>query len=128
VGGRVNKGALDPNSINWSQDPFTDPNHKHTSKSVVGGSNSSASAVESAPTFVTTVAQALSATNDTMLYINVKTAATLGITFGPTTGAEYTLCASETVALGVITIRVPATWLVVITGTVADLGIIAVTC
>jgi hypothetical protein len=125
---RINRGATDPNSFDYAQNPGTDPGHLHTQASFEGGTNTADDAVESEPAFVTTVAQALSATADTMLYINIKTAATLGVTFGPTTGAEYVISASETVALGVITIRVPATWLVVITGTIADLGIIAVTC
>jgi hypothetical protein len=126
---RTNKGNTDPNSPDNSKNPMTDPGHKHTAaSSQIGGSNTSASAVVTSPTFVSTVAQVLNATYDANLYVEVKTAASLTITMGPTTGSENTILATVVAALGLETIHVPAGWSVIITGTVADLAITAITC
>lgn len=94
----------------------------------ITGTDTSGGATESAPTFVTTTARQCSTASDVMLYVNVKTAASLAILLGPTSTPANTVVASETAALGLITIRVPKSWYVEITGTIADLGIIQVTC
>lgn len=126
MGWRSNKGSSDPNSSDWGLDPVQDPGHTHQT-GVVGSATGAAAAVTS-PSFTSTTAKVLNATQDVVLYVQVKTAAALGITMGPTTGSENTVCTSETEALGLITIRVPSSWSVIITGTIADLGILAVTC
>lgn len=123
---RPNPGSTNPNSPDWDLQPMLDPGHTH--QAGVTGSATGATAVVTAPTFVTGTALQLNATQDVMLYIAVDTAASLAIAFGPSTGAENTLVAAESVALSVITLRVPSGWKVTITGTVADLNINAVTC
>jgi hypothetical protein len=122
---RSNKGSSDPNSPDWGLDPLQDPGHTH--QTGVVGSATGATAAVTSPSFISTTALQLNATQDVVLYIQVKTAASLGIKMGPTLGTENIVCAAESEALGLITIRVPSSWLVQITGTIADLGIIAVT-
>jgi len=121
----VDPSTRDPNSSNWAADPITNPGHKHTGSSL---SLITPSATVTTPVFVSGVAQALSATADVMLYIDITTSASLAVTFGPTSGAEHSVYASGSAALGVISVRVPAAWLVLIAGTVADLAFLAVTC
>lgn len=92
------------------------------------GTDTSSTATASAPVFVSGTALQLNTTQDTMLYINVTTVAALAVAMGPTSGVANTIIASESVALGLATLRVPKGWFVKITGTVADLAITAVTC
>lgn len=93
-----------------------------------GGTDTSGTAAATSPTFVTGTAKQCSTTQDCVLYVNIKTAATLAILLGPTSTPANTVLASETAALSVITIRVPKAWYVKITGTISDLGILQVTC
>ena len=86
----------------------------------VGGTDTSAIAVPSTPTFVSTTAQQLSTTTDGMLYIAITTAAALAVAIGPTSGVTTTMIPSATYGLSVISIRVPKGWFVKVTGTVAD--------
>lgn len=54
------------------------------------------------------------------LYINITTAATFKLEMGPTSAAAVTVNASQSDALGLVSVRVPAGWYVKVTGTVAD--------
>jgi hypothetical protein len=61
------------------------------------------------------------------LYIAIATAAALTITMGPeAAGTSVPVAASAVEAIGVTTLRVPAGWYVVLTGTVADFVLNAV--
>jgi hypothetical protein len=123
---RPYKGATDPNSSDFNLNTMTDPGHTHQ-LGVIGSATGAAAAV-TAPSFSTGTALQVNATQDVMLYIAVDTAVSLAIAFGPTSGASYTLVAAESVALSVISFRVPSGWYVKITGTISDLNINAVTC
>jgi hypothetical protein len=80
-------------------------------------------ALASVPVFVSGTAKQLSTTKQVDLYINVTTAAALGITMGATSaGTGVTLNTSESDALGLLHILVPVGWYVVVTGTVANLA------
>jgi hypothetical protein len=93
-----------------------------------GGTDTSFTAAASSPSFSSGVAAQVNTTQDVMLYITVNTVAALAVAIGPTSGTATTIVASENVALGVITLRIPKGWWVKITGTIADLTITAVTC
>lgn len=92
------------------------------------GTNTSGTAAATAPAFVSGTAQQLSANQDVMLYIAVQTSAALAVAIGPTAGVATTLMPSKAYALGLASVRIPAGWYVMITGTIADLAITAVTC
>ena len=96
--------------------------------SLEAGTDTSATAVVSSPSFSTTVALQVNSAQDTMLYIAIQTAAALAIAIGPTSSVTTALMPSKTYALGLLTIRVPKGWFVKITGTIADLIITAITC
>lgn len=93
-----------------------------------GGTDTSATATASSPSFSTGVAAQCSTTQDVMLYIAIQTAAALAVAIGPTSAAADVIMPSQTYALGLCTIRVPKGWWVKITGTIADLTITQVTC
>jgi hypothetical protein len=93
-----------------------------------GGTDTAGTAAASSPSFSTGVAAQVNTTQDVMLYIAVKTAASLTIAIGPTSSTATNILPAESAALGVISLRVPAGWYVKITGTIADLQITAVTC
>jgi len=95
---------------------------------LTNGTDTSATATPSAPTFVSGTALQLNTTQDTMLYVEVTTAASLEIQMGSTSSVGTTLLSTITAALGMETIRVPKGWYVKITGTIADLNINAVSC
>jgi hypothetical protein len=95
---------------------------------LTNGTDTSATATPSAPTFVSGTALQLNTTQDTMLYVEVTTAASLEIQMGSTSSVGTTLISTITAALGMETIRVPKGWYVKITGTIADLNINAVSC
>jgi len=80
----------------------------------------------SSPTFVSGTAQQLSTVQDVMLYIDVKTAASLSIALGPDSSTSTTLQSSVTEALGLTSVRVPAGWYVKLTGTMSDLAVVTV--
>jgi hypothetical protein len=68
-----------------------------------------------------------SASHATVLYIEVTTAAALSVQMGPSSsGTGVTVSTSESAALGVTTVEVPAGWYVDLTGTVADFIVTAV--
>lgn len=60
------------------------------------------------------------------LYITVVTSAALAIAMGPTAAVAVAVSPSELEAIGVTYLRVPAGWYVMLTGTMADLSVIAV--
>lgn len=60
------------------------------------------------------------------LYVNVRTAAALATALSPDNSTYYTLDASQSDALGMTTIHVPAGWYVKLTGTIANLAITAI--
>lgn len=61
------------------------------------------------------------------LYINVNTSAALAISMGPTAaGTTVTVSPSQLTAVGLIHLRVPTGWYVVLTGTAADVNVTAV--
>ena len=95
---------------------------------IANSTNTSSTAVASSPAFVSGTAQQLSTTTDVILYLDVKTAASLTIAIGPTSTPANTLQSAVVGALGMITVRVPASWYVKLTGTMADLTITAITC
>lgn len=78
------------------------------------------------PTFVTATALQISASQDTYLYINIKTAAALAIAMGATSAASNVISISQSSALGVVTLFVPAGWYVKLTGTMANLQFLAI--
>lgn len=86
-----------------------------------GGTTAPGSHTAAVQTFVSGTAKQISASNSAHLYINVTTAAALTIAIGPTSAAATVLNASESDALGMITLFVPGGWYVKLTGTVADL-------
>ena len=71
-------------------------------------------------TFSTGVGKQIDAKRDAYLYVNVTTAAALTVAMGPTSAAATVLNASESDALGMITLFVPGGWYVKLTGTLAD--------
>jgi hypothetical protein len=93
-----------------------------------GGTSTAGTATVTTPTFVSTTARQLSTTQDSMLYINITTAASLAVAIGADNTTANTIQSAESSALGVITLRIPAGWWVKLTGTMADLAITAVTC
>lgn len=64
-----------------------------------------------------------STNRESTLYINVVTAAALTIAIGPTSACTIVLQASESAAIGLITVNVPMGWWVNLTGTMADLTV-----
>lgn len=93
-----------------------------------GGTDTSGTAAASSPSFTTATAKQLSTTQDVMLYIAVQTSAALAVAIGPASTTTTALMPSKSYALGLIPIRVPKSWWVKITGTIADLTITQVTC
>lgn len=80
-------------------------------------------AAVSAPAVTSGTAFTPNGTLDTTVYAH--TGATTKITMGPTTGAEYTVCA--TAPAGLLTVRVPGGWKVVVTSTTIT-SVLVVTC
>lgn len=93
-----------------------------------GGTNTAAGAVITTPTFVSGTAQQISTTKDAMVYIDVKTAASLTLALGAASTATTVLQSAVVSGLGLSSIRLPAGWFLKITGTIADLTITAITC
>lgn len=93
-------------------------------------SNTAGHATASVPVFVSGTALQINANQDVMLYITTTAAVNpLAITIGPTTGAENTIRASANqVTNTTISFRVPGSWRVVITGTIANMSFTAITC
>lgn len=74
----------------------------------------------------TATAFQISASRAAVLYVNVRTAAALATAIGPDNTTAITLDASQSDAIGMTTIFVPAGWYVKLTGTIANLAITAV--
>lgn len=91
-----------------------------------GGSITGGSHTASAVTVVSGTAMQPDTKSDVYMYVNITTAAALKIEMGPTSAVATQISASQSSALGVITLRVPAGWYVKFTGTVADFAIVAV--
>jgi hypothetical protein len=66
------------------------------------------------------------ATRSAMLYVNIRTAAALATAISPDNVTYYPLDASQSDAIGMTTIHVPAGWYVKLTGTMANLAITAI--
>lgn len=98
--------------------------------SLSGGSDTSGTATESAPSFTTATSKQLSTVQDVELYVCCGTSIAATIAFGPTNTPAYTLVNNKTLAAGqVVSFRVPKGWYVEITClTMADLSFIQVTC
>jgi hypothetical protein len=60
------------------------------------------------------------------LYLNVSTVAPLTIAIGPTLACAITVQTSESSAIGLTTLDIPAGWYVNLVGTMADISVIAV--
>lgn len=75
---------------------------------------------------VTATGFQISATRAAMLYINVRTAAALATAISPDNSTYYALDASQSDAIGVTTLHVPAGWYVKLTGTMANLAVTAI--
>jgi hypothetical protein len=86
--------------------------------------NATGAAIVEAPT--SGVAFQVSATRGAHLYVNVRTAAALATALGPDNTTSVALDASQSDAIGMTTIWVPAGWWVKLTGTMANLAITAV--
>lgn len=96
--------------------------------SLKGGSDTSGTAVSGNPTFTSGTARQLSTTQDVILYIAVQTSAALAVAIGPTSATGTTIMPSNSYGIGLYTIRIPMTWYVKITGTIANLSVAMVAC
>jgi len=92
------------------------------------GTNTAAVATVSTPTYVSGTAQQPSTTQDAMVYIAVKTSASLTVAIGSTSSTTTNIVPAESVALGLVSVRVPAGWYLKITGTISDLQVTQVLC
>jgi len=91
------------------------------------GTNTAGAANITSPAPASGVAFTPSATNDSTVYFQVNAAAagSYTLTMGPTTGAENTVASAVAMLIGsdaLVTLRVPATWKVVITLTSVTLA------
>lgn len=86
--------------------------------------NAAGAAIAEVP--VSGTAFQVSATRGAHLYVNVRTAAALATAIGPDNTTGIALDASQSDALGMTTLHVPAGWWVKLTGTIANLSITAV--
>ena len=74
------------------------------------GTNTAAGAAATSPSFVSGTALQVNTASDSVLYVEVTTAAALAIAIGPTSTPANPIVSSITAALGLLTIRVPAGW------------------
>lgn len=91
-----------------------------------GGVTAPGSHAAKVVTFVSGTAQQLDPVKTMFLYINVTTAAALAVAMGPTSATATAINASESDALGMITLEVPGGWYVKLTGTMADVTCTAI--
>jgi hypothetical protein len=68
----------------------------------------------------------VSTTRAAMLYVNVRTAAALATAISADGSTYVALDASQSDAIGMTTLHVPAGWYVKLTGTIANLAITAI--
>lgn len=108
-----------------SQDDAAVNAHADSSANTAGSTGPGSHAAGTV-TFVSGTAKQVDTRKDNFLYINVTTSAALAIALGPTSAAATVINASESDALGVITLFVPAGWYVKLTGTIADVTCTAV--
>lgn len=94
------------------------------------GTSTAGTAAVTSASFTTAVAKQLDTAQDVILYINVTTAILLGVSLSATNSAGTTLVAhSGTVTEGLLSIRVPMGWYVMVTcATMADLTCNYVPC
>lgn len=93
------------------------------------GTDTSGTATASNPSFTSGTAKQLSTSQDAMLYLTVNTAGTYTIALGPTSTPANTLVNNVALPIGAMhSIRVPQGWYVKITGTIANLTLVQVTC
>lgn len=107
-----------------------DGNNFYTLGSVSKASNTSGNATVTTPTPTSGTAFTPNANQDCELSFAVSTAASFSVTYGPATGAENTIISTTSLPIGTFfNKRIPAGWMVIITGTIADLeNILAVSC
>jgi hypothetical protein len=67
-----------------------------------------------------------SATREAFVYVNVVTSAALAISISSDNVTFVPIMASESAAIGLQTITLPAGWYIKVTGTVADLAVTAI--
>lgn len=77
-------------------------------------------------TVVSGTAFQISSRRSADLYINITTAAALKVEIGPTSAAAIQLSTSQSSALGLMSLHIPAGWYVKLTGTVTDYVVTAV--
>jgi len=87
------------------------------------GEPSGASVVE---TVVSGTALQIDSDRNADVYINITTSAALKVEMGPTSACAITVSASQSSALGVISLFVPAGWYIKCTGTVTNYTVTSV--
>lgn len=92
------------------------------------GSSTVYTATASTPSLTSATAAQINTTQDVLLYANIKVASTFSLAIGPTATPATTVFASATAAIGLISVRIPASWYVKSTFTSADVTWTAVTC
>lgn len=98
----------------------------HTdSSNATAGSTGPGSHSAAAKTFVSGTAQVVDSRKDNFLYINIATSAALAIALGPTNAAANAVSPSQSSAVGLVTLFVPAGWYVKLTGTMGNVSCIA---
>ena len=101
---------------------------------LIGGTDTHTSAVVTTPAVVSGTAFTPSVTTDAMVYVqtDAAVAGTYTITMGPTTGAEHVVATAVKQLVGsddLTTVRVPASWKVVVTVVTVTIGhVLVVTC
>jgi len=95
-----------------------------------GGSSTLGAAVASTPAITSGTPVQLNPIEDVMLYVNVKAATNLTLAIGPNSATGTTIFANATAAIGVIAVRIPASWFVKATssGAFSNFAFTAITC
>jgi pyruvate kinase len=101
-------------------------NYHTDSAANTSGSTAPGAHPAAAVTFVSGTAKVVDSKVDTFLYINIATSAALAIAFGPTSAVANAISPSQSSAIGMLTVFVPAGWYVKLTGTMANLSCIKV--
>lgn len=93
------------------------------------GISTNLTATANSISFTTATAKQVNTTSDAILYITCTTSTALTLAMGPDNAAgAVTLINAVSVALGMMTVRVPKGWYVKLTGTMADFTCNYVTC
>jgi hypothetical protein len=101
-------------------------NYHADSAANTAGSTGPGSHTAAAKTFVSGTAQVVDSRKDNFLYINIATSAALAVAMGPTSAVANAVSPSQSSAIGMLTLFVPAGWYVKLTGTMANLSCIAI--